>query len=93
MGELPDMGAGRIDDGDGCANPYPFCQCFPWLPRGWWLAAPAGELDLLAMMSPEEELKILRRQEAELHARLKQIRSQISSLYGMEIIRQGGKTQ
>ena len=83
---------GRDWSGGGCesGNPYPFCQCFPWLSRGWWVAAPAEELQQITGMSREDELGMLRQQEAVLNARLEQIRSLVSGLEGKEDIRQGG---
>jgi len=88
---LCERGRDWLDDGGRCGNPYPFCQCFPWLPRGWWAAAPEEELKRIAGMSREDELRMLRQQGAELHAQLEQIRSLISSLEGKEDVRQGGK--
>jgi len=87
---LCETGKNWFDDGEGCANPYPFCQCFPWLPRGWWVAAPAEELQRIAGMSREDELRMLRQQEVVLNAQLEQIRRLISSLERKEYIRQGG---
>ena len=90
---LRDGGKDWVDDGAECGNPYPFCRCFPWLPRGWWVAAPAAELERIAGMSREDELRMLRQQGVELHARLKKVRSLISSLERQGDFRQGGKTK
>jgi len=90
---LHERAIGLIDDRSRCGNPYPFCRCFPWLPRGWWVDAPPGELGWIEGMSRQDELRILRLQRAGLHAQLEQIRSLVSGLDRKEDIRQGGKTK
>ena len=87
---LQEGGRNGPDNGEGCCNSHPFCQCFPWLPRGWWVAAPAEGLQWIAGMSREDELGMLKQHQAVLSAQIEQIRSLISSLEGKENIRQGG---
>jgi hypothetical protein len=55
------------------------------------MVAPAGELERIAGMSSEDELRVLRQQEVALNARLKQTRRLISGLDRRKEIRQGGK--
>lgn len=72
--------------GRGRGNPYPFCRCFPGLPRGWWWTRSFEGVQGLTGMSGEDELGILRQQEAALAAQLEQIKQRVSSLEG-----QGGE--